>query len=183
MSGKGPFYIAREQFGPNKGEFSWDQYIKWSGLTQLHELVSQDGMLCPTVLPAIKDEYWPHIVNENFMLFYFIDLDYLLTQIAGIPDKNILCVFLNPTVQPTAPPGPMHFTFMGYDLIEADGSISALSNCGGFPKAFSNSELNEVGLLPDLSRAIEVQARLREFYPKEHHANCNVWGIFRADKI
>jgi len=182
VSGKGPFYIAREQFGPNKGG-EWNRYIKWSGLTQLHELVSQDGMLCPTVLPEIKDEYWPHIVREDYMLFYFTDLEYLLKQVSGIAEKNLLCLFLNPTVQPIAPPAAVQFSFLGYDLIEVTGDISALSNCGGFPKAFDNSELNEVGLLSDLIRAREVQARLREFYPKEHHANCDVWAIFRAEGI
>lgn len=179
---RGPFYIATKKLGPHTGE-SWDRYIKWSGLTQLRELVSLDGMICTTVLPEIKDDYWPHIVKENYMLNYFTDLEYLLAQITNIPDKNLLCVFLDPTEQPIAPAGSVKFTFCGYDLIEVNADISALSNCGGFPKAFSNSELNEVGLFSELFRAREVQAKLREFYPKEHHANCYVWAIFRAEGI
>jgi len=182
MTGRGPFYIATKKFGPHAGE-TWDRYVKWSGLTQLWELVSLDGMICTTVLPEIKDDYWPNIVNENYMLNYFTDLGYLLRQIQNVPDKNLLCVFLDPTEQPIAPAGPVQFSLRGYDLIEATGVISALSNCGGFPNAFSNSELNEVGLLSDLARAREVQVRLREFYPKEHHANCDVWAIFRAEGI
>ena len=51
-----PWFIATELFGPWDGD-SWDEYIAWSGLTQLVELVSLDGPLCPTVLPKIKDEY------------------------------------------------------------------------------------------------------------------------------
>jgi hypothetical protein len=184
MSGRGPFYIATKKFGPLAGE-SWAQYIKWSGLTQLRELVSLDGMICTTVLPEIKNDYWPFIVNENYMLYYFTDPEYLLTQIQNVPKKNLLCVFLDPAEQPITPAGPVQFSWRGYDLIEVNGDISALCNCGGFPKAFSNSELNEVGLLSDLGRAREVQARLREFYPKEHHshANCDVWAIFQADGI
>jgi hypothetical protein len=184
MNQRGPFYIAKKRFGPHNGD-RWGGYVKRSGLTQLRELVSLDGMLCPSVLPEIKDDYWPHIVNENYMLNYFTDLEYLLTLITSIPDKNLLCVFLNPTVQPVISTGPVQFSFCGYDHIEVAGDISALSNCGGFPKAFHNSELNDVGLLPDLVRAKEVQARLREFYPKKHHphANCDVWAIFRAEGI
>jgi hypothetical protein len=184
MNGRGPFYIATNRLGPHKGE-EWDRYVKWSGLTQLRELVSLDGMICPHVLAEIEDDFWPHIVRENFMLHYFTDLEYLLKRIADIHDLNLLCVFLNPTEQPIAPSSPVRFSFCGYDLIEVTGDISALSNCGGFPNAFSNSELNEVGLLSDLARAMEVQAGLREFYPPKHHShsNCDVWAIFRAEEI
>ena len=35
-------------------------------------------VLCPTVLPEIKGTYWRHVVNEDFMLNYFLDLDFLL---------------------------------------------------------------------------------------------------------
>lgn len=43
-------------------------------------------MLCPTVLKNIEDDYWPHIVNEDFMLSYFVDLNYLraLTGLSGL---------------------------------------------------------------------------------------------------
>ena len=51
---------------------SWDKYIAFSGLTRLTEVVSLDGLLCPSLLPEIKDDYWPHIVNEDFMLQYFV---------------------------------------------------------------------------------------------------------------
>lgn len=40
-------------------------------------------MLCPTVLPEIKNEYWPYIVNEDFMLNFFVDLEFLLKQISS----------------------------------------------------------------------------------------------------
>jgi hypothetical protein len=57
--------------------------------------------------------------------------------------------------------------------------MSALTNCGGFPNAFANSELSQTGLLLDFHRAFEVQQLLRAQYPDEHHANCHVWAIFR----
>ena len=76
---------------------SWDKYIAFSGLTRLTEVVSLDGLLCPSLLPEIKDDYWPHIVNEDFMLQYFVDFDFLMKQVAGFELKNILCVGRNPT--------------------------------------------------------------------------------------
>ena len=71
-------------------------------------------------------------------------------------------------------------TLEGYDLIDVMGGVSTLSNCGGFPLAFDNGELNRVGLLAALDRAHAVRAALRSNYPDEPHANCDVWAIFRA---
>ncbi len=97
-----PLYIATSRYGPWDGE-NWTEYVKWSGLVQLKELASLDGMLCPTVLAATKDEYWPYIVNEDFMLDYFTDLNFLLNEVSEIVDKNVMCVFKNPIFHPQPP--------------------------------------------------------------------------------
>lgn len=172
-----PLFIATEPFTSKDGE-KWASYISWSGLTQLDEVVSLDGMLCPTLLPEIKDEYWPHIVNENFMLNFFVDFDFLKEQIAGIEKRNVLCVYRDPTAPPEAPDFAK-FEFLGYELSDRESNVSALTNCGGFPDAFANSELSHTGLLLDFHRAVEVQHLLRTRYPEEHHANCRLWAIFR----
>jgi hypothetical protein len=171
-----PWFIATERFDPSDAR--WGKYIAWSSLEQLDEVVSLDGTLCPTVLPNIKPEYWNHIVNENFMLHFFVDLDYLRNETAEIHRKNILCVFRNPTSHPSSQV-PEGFEFVGYDLVGTDSSISALTNCRGFPQAFSNGELSEKGLLGNHERGREVQETLRQQYPNEHHADCHLWAIFR----
>jgi len=173
-----PWFIATRSFTPDEGE-RWNEFVRWSGLTQVQEVVSLDEMLCPTLLPEIKDDYWPYIVNENFMLRYFLDFEFLMTKVGGVERKNVLCVFRNPVERPLAP-SVARFEFLGYDLVDVHGSASALTNCGGFPDVFANSELSRVGLLRELGRAVEVQRRLRSLYPEQHHANCHVWGIFRA---
>ena len=66
-----PWFIATERFGPWDGQ-AWIKYVKWSGLEQLEELVSLDSTLCDTVLPNIKGEYWPYIVNEDYMGHFFV---------------------------------------------------------------------------------------------------------------
>lgn len=171
-----PWYIATETFTPRRGA-EWEKYVEWSGLSQLDEVVSLDSMLCPTILPDIKDEYWPHIVNEDFMLAFFTNLDFLLAQLSGIAERNLLCVYRNPL---TPPPPAAGFEFLGYDLVDIHGDVSALTNCGGFPDVFDNDELSSKGLLISYTRAFQVQAALRAKYPDEHHASCHVWGIFRA---
>jgi hypothetical protein len=172
-----PWFIAKEPFTPRSGD-AWTKYIEWSGLTQLKEVVSLDGLLCPRVLREVKDEYWPHIVNEDCMLAHFIDFDYLMKQVAEIEAKNVLCVFRDPIKQPE-PPSYATFEFLGYDLVDKECAISALTNCGGFPEAFSNTELSSVGLIPEFARAVEVQRLLRSCFPDERHADCHLWAIFR----
>jgi len=176
-----PWFIATETFTPQQGE-GWRSYIAWSGLTQLNEVVSLDSMLCPTLLPEIKDEYWPHIVNENFLLNYFLDLDFLLAQVSGVSERNLLGVVREPEGDSPSLKDP-RFEMIGYDLVEVAGGVSALTNCGGFPKAFRNDELSPKGLLTSHVRALEVQEALLNEYPEEHHATCAVWEVHRATAL
>jgi hypothetical protein len=171
-----PWFIATEPFTPEHEH--WASYIKWSGLHQLTELISLDPMLCPSVLTELKDEYWPHIVNEDLMLDFFVDFDFLCNEVAGVEKKHLLCVFRNPTAAPLAP-AITPFEFLGYDLVDIQHSASALTNCGGFPGDFENAELSRFGLLTDFSRAQELQSKLRTAHPEEPHADCHLWAIFR----
>ena len=173
-----PWFIATEPFRP--GHPQWARFIEWSGLSQLQEVVF-DPILCPTVLPEIKAEYWPHIVNEDFMLNFFVDLQFLLDQIPDATERNLLCVFRNPSTEPPLrAAASLNFEILGYDLVDVQASASALTNCGGFPEIFENSELSSKGLITSYTRAWEVQSELRQRYPDEPHANCHVWAILRA---
>ncbi len=174
-----PWFIATERFTSGDKE-TWEKYVAWSSLGHLDEVVSLDPMLCPTVLPEIKDEYWPYIVNEDFMLNFFVSLEFLLKQVPDIRGLNLLCVYRNPESLPPPCEGAVKFEFLGYDLVDLEGSASALTNCGGFPDVFANSELSPKGLLTSHARAREVQAELRIKHPEEHHADCHVWAISRA---
>lgn len=176
-----PWFIATEQFSPANGE-TWHRYIAWSGLTQLTELVSLDPILCPPTLKDIRHEYWPHIVNEDYMLGYFTDLEFLRSELAGAERTNLLCVIRNPTSEP--PKALVQgFEFVGYDLVDVQNSASALTNCGGFPDVFSNTEICTLGLLTDFNRAAEVQELLRSRHPEEAHAKCHLWAIYLSSQF
>ena len=174
-----PLFIVTKRFGPHDGDV-WRKYIEWSKLTQLDELVSLDGSLCEHVVEEILDEDWAHILNEDCMLHYFTDVDYLLRRCGGAAGRNLLCVFRNPDGHPTPSSSSHGFRFLGCDLIDSRSGPSALTNCDGFPLAFSNNELTAQGLLPSLARAREVQQALVDHYPEEGHARCDVWAVFRA---
>ena len=174
-------YIATRRFGPGAAE--WESYRRWSAL-ELTELVSLDLMLCPSVLEEIITEDWDHIVNQDFMLNYFTNLDYLVRRVGHLHGRNLLAVYRNPEAHPPAPETQRYqFVFEGYDLVEVNGGPSALTNCGGFPEAFSNGELSSHGLLLSLTRANEVRQALRDLYPSEPHAQCDVWAIYRAAPV
>jgi hypothetical protein len=175
----GPLYVVTERFNAGCGD-RWRSYIAWSGLGQVAEIVSLDPMLCPSVLRDVVADDWPHIVNENFMTGYFLDLDYLLRRAGSYKDRNLLCVFRNPESRPQPPAAAMRFEFLGFDLVDVTGAASAITNCGGFPDVFSNDELNSFGLLDSLERAREVQHTLCAKYPGNGHTETHVWAVLRA---
>jgi hypothetical protein len=92
------WFIATERF--DRSDASWQEYIAWSKIPELDEVVSLDSSLYPSVLPDIKPEYWNHIVNEDFMVRFFTDLDFLRSETSNIQRKNLLCVFRNPPTHP-----------------------------------------------------------------------------------
>ena len=177
-----PWFAATERFGPHLKD-AWSKYVEWSGLNQLDEVVSLDAMLNPPLLAEMKAEYWPYFPSGCRMFGLFTDLAFLLGQVPQSSKRNILCVFLNPIEPPKLPQDLARFELLGYDLVEVEGSTSALTNCGGFPGVFSNGELSSKGLLVSHVRAQEVQAKLRASHPEEHHADCDLWAIARAVEL
>jgi hypothetical protein len=173
-------YVAAERFDPTSGD-RWEKYISWSQLTQLREVISLDGILCPTIFQELSAEDWNHNVQEDFKTHLFRDLDYLLGKVARRDGVNVLALMQEPTRAGLDSFVDSRFNFRGFDLIEKGGSISALVNCGGFDKAFSNADLSACGLLTDLSAAQSTERLLRENYPAEPHANCDLWAIWQMN--
>jgi hypothetical protein len=127
------------------------------------------------------DEDWKHIVCEDFRLDYFYDLEYLLKRVRSTKRRNILGLYRNPDVHISSPPAALDFSFLGYDLIEEMTQISALTNCSAFPDAFANNELTSHGLITHFCRAEEVRRLLAQLHPKEPHAQCELYAIWRLN--
>jgi len=171
-------YAAVKRFDPACGE-PWQKFIEWSGLTQLRQVISLDGILCPSIFRELTTEDWQHNVQEDFKTSYFHDLDYVLGKVAGDERVNVLAVIQEPAPAELVAFADPRFVWRGFDLIERSGEVSSLVNCGGFPKAFAGSILSECGLLTDQAKALNVQRLLRENYPEETHADCDVWAIWQ----
>jgi hypothetical protein len=171
-------YSAVQCFDPDSGE-NWQKFIAWSGLKQLREVVSLDGILCPSIFEELTAEDWKHNVQEDFKTHLFFDLDHVLKKVAGNERVNVLALMENPTAEKIASFANPRFVFRGFDLVDEQGGNSSLLNCGGLDKAFSNAELSEFGLIADYQRASDIRQALRENYPEERHAVCNIWAIWQ----
>src|SRR6266498_2370343 len=176
-----PVFVAKRCFDPSAGE-RWARYVAWSGLPQLTELVSLDEILCPTVPEALVAADWEHNVRADYQTSYFRSLEYLRQRVASESRLDILGILQNPLageVERVVLPG---FEFIGFDLLDVHGDVSALTNCGGFDEVFTGTELSERGLLTDLERAYQIQRGLRALSPAQSHTECHVWAIWRLTR-
>lgn len=171
-------YTAIETFDPLCGE-TWVNYLIGSGLHHLQELVSLDCMLCPSVIQELREEDWAHMICEQTYYGLFRDLDYLLERIQTGDRYQIIATIREPTERDILRFTDERFDFKGYDLLDDQTSISALTNCGGFELAFSNEDLSECGLVTEHERAYRIKELLVQHYPEEPHAHCAAWAIWR----
>ncbi len=175
-------FSANRKFDPRCSE-SWTSYIKWSGLHHVHEIVSTDPMLCPSLIESLVEDDWGFNIHGDNRCYFFHDVDYLKNRISyDRLQHNILALTEQPTQTPSAING---FEFCGYDILDSYDSISVLLNCGGFPEVFETSDHNQFGLLDDLDKAMKIAQKIRETCPNEPHCtDCCVWGIARfCDRI
>jgi hypothetical protein len=144
-----PVFVAKRRFDAGAGE-RWARYVAWSGLTQLTELMSLDDILCPTVPETLIAADWEHNVHADYQTSYFRSLEYLRRRVASEAKLNILGALQNPSVgdvERVVLPG---FEFLGFDLLDIHGDVSALTNCGGFTEVFAGRELSARGLLTSI---------------------------------
>lgn len=169
-------YIAVETFIPPQN------YLDWSKLFHVKEVISIDCALCPRVITELMDEDYKYIeqVEGDYV---FTNLNWLLSRVEYIDDKQILALIREPESDCSNDNFDNRFIFYGYDLVENDTGISALLNCGGFDKVFCPSDLTQYGLICEYNKAKEVQLKLKEEYPEESHADCVIWAIWRMEVL
>ncbi len=180
-------FTARRTFDRtnNEDEMSWDKYIEWSKLTHLTELVSLDGLLNEILVePDYHDaDDWNfiHVINQ-YQTGFFTTPDYIFKRLKSKGNFNLLTVVLEPD-RDCKDIKIDEYEFVGYDLLDQDFGVSALTNCGGFNETFLPSDLNNKGLIDDYTKAYDIKKRLLENNPEEHHADTNVIAIWRHKTI
>ena len=179
------YYTALKTYdSDNKTGFSWDEYLTYSEIAHLTELVSLDGIL--NGLAFIPDldssQAWNNIVTEEGMvMFYFNTLEYVLEKVKDLEFFNLLAVIKEPNNEKADLKN--NYDFIGYDLVEIGGDVSALTNCGGFDETFIPSELNTYGLISEYDKAKRIQIELPINNPEEQHVKCYLYEVWRHKTI
>lgn len=180
------WYTATETYNKDYEDgSSWAKYIEFSKLTHLTELVSLDSMLNGLIVEPDRGENgdWDFIVTDNlYETGLFNSLDYVIKKIEDKKRFNLLIVVKEPTEKCEKITIP-DFEFIGYELLDRDYSTSALSNCGGFDETFKPTDLNQLGLIDSFEKAYDIRDRLLKNNPGEHHADCNVFALWRHKEI
>ena len=93
--------------------------------------------------------------------------------------QQIIAVILRPNLEPIEYMETRGFTFCGYDLVEEETLISAITDYGGGFDSIPYEKLTEYGLLPTYKDAVLAQLALVEEAPDESHAHCVVCEVWR----
>lgn len=168
-------YVAVETFFPTNA------YKEWSKLFHIKQVVSLDCALCPSILvEEVKDNY-RYLQESDFYNDVLNDLNLLLDKVKGKKDIQILAVLRNPKSDCVNIFKDTRFRLYGYDLLEDFTRISALTNCGGFNKAFLPKDITEYGLIKEFDKAKQIQLLLANEYPNEEHAECSLWAVWKME--
>lgn len=170
------WYIAVQSFSPAHKD--WQQYIEQSGLKSVKEIISLDQVLCPPAIRKFEAEDWKHNVQDHFFNDYFLDLEYLSRRVASLSNIHMLAVLKNPEFEVRDAFNHLNFRFLGYDLTDHYGSVSALTNCGPLPLAFHSRDLSSHGLIYTYKRAAEVKQALQKYYVEEFEKTL-MWAIWQ----
>lgn len=178
-----PYFALRETFGPFYGNGdAWNSYKAWSKLHHLKEVVSLDTILNGDLIDTdtLSDSEWENVMSDDdkIILPLYSNFDFVLIKSKLYSRSNLLSVVIEPEAD-CRHIEQSGFEFVGYDLLDKDYNISALTNCGGFDESFLPDDLNDFGLIDDFEKAYSTQEKLFENNPGEHHADTNVIAIWR----
>ncbi|RPE10004.1 hypothetical protein EGT74_20250 [Chitinophaga lutea] len=180
-------YTARGIYDPtcDSEGLAWREYVEWSKLTHLTELVSVDYSLNEILVEPDRDnaEDWEFVFTVNYReTSFFRSSEYVFRRMKARTRFNLLAIVIEPGRECRDIPLD-GYEFMGYDLLDQYFETSALSNCGGFEETFSRADLNAKGLIADFTSAKDIQKRLFENNPGEDHADTNIIAIWRHATI
>lgn len=94
--------------------------------------------------------------------------------------NQLLAIIVRPEVEPNYRlEQAQKFEFCGYDLVDISVCISAITNCGAEFNSIDYTALNQYGLISSYREAVNTQLDLREEYPEDSHAYCEIVEIWR----
>jgi hypothetical protein len=156
----------------------WQKYLSWYGHENIEEVVTLDQILCPNLVERLNDEDWNHNVQADYRTYFFRNVEYLIKRVSYIPANHQILLLTETPTQPMVPTNG--YEIIGYDIVDVFCSTSVITNCGGFASVFGRQDLNQFGIVSDLTNANRIASELRRSYAFDQHcSNCIVWGIQR----
>lgn len=160
-----------------RGKF-FEGYLNFAGLDQREEIITLDGMLCPSIF-EIDDEGWNYLHNNICISDLYSDAAYTSKRMEGRDDANLLAVVLEPQVNKSAKELIQNGKFIGYDIMDVDWGISILTNCG-CNKVMGSVGRNNYGLVDDFELTYSLRDENARVYEGESHSDgyvCEIWKI------
>jgi len=174
-------YRISEKYDQNQGE-NWDKYIIWKNCS-CKRIISLDTSLCPSVIDVLSDEDWTHKVYPDIFFDAFDSILWINRKVPSKTHNHQILAVQKFDVDNQIQDILLGFRFIGYDMIENETMISAITNCIHFDLAYSSDDLNEFGLISEANMVKEISLRLVKYYPDESHANVSAWAIWeKLDK-
>ena len=123
-------------------------------------------------------EDWQHNIQQNNYLFWFSDWHYLRQRQSWESDtQQVIAIWEAPLTRQSP---PEYFQHCGFDIVDRDGEISVLTNCGGFPDLYTFEDVNQFGLLDNLNQTQTIVNNLHQKYGDDYHCReCQIWQVAR----
>src|ERR1017187_3498230 len=111
------YYTAIERFDRDSSDL-WVGYTRWLGRTDLKLLVTLDSLLCPPVVHPESADDWQFVAQEEFMLDFFTDLDFVLRRVSGHRPSVVVAVARDPSAADVSDFPHPDFELAGFDVVD-----------------------------------------------------------------
>jgi len=175
---------GREVFGPacNRADLSWGEFVAWSGLTQLEELVSLDPYF-NVPINGLQATY--HTLGDLMEGVGTLtrELSAGLTSALDFPQSfNLLATVVHQSTDEEVL-SEADFEFLGYDIVHQSAGHSILVQLGWLAGAAFSVDVNRYGLLRDKASADIMLSAFRENYPEMGLAQGSMAAVWRHKTI
>lgn len=171
---------GREVFGPacTRADLSWGEFVAWSGLNKLEELVSLDPYYNVPIndLQAVYESSEDLLEGvSNLTREMMADKN---TEFGFSQGFNLLATIVHPTIEGTVLTAG-DFEFIGYDIVHKSAGHSLLVQLGWLTGTTFLAEVNRFGLLEDSASANLMLASFKENYPEMGLVEGSVAAVWR----
>ncbi|WP_209330823.1 hypothetical protein [Lunatimonas salinarum] len=175
---------GREVFGPTSSRegLSWGEFVTWTGLNQVEELVSLDSFYNGPIegLQGVYDTQSDLVGKINDFVHEMVEEK---MQHTGLPSEFSLLAILIYPLTDDLEVLEGDFEFIGYDIVHQSAGHSVLVQLGWMAGMAFHSEVNRYGLLESAQSASLLLASIRNSFPEMEMVDGSVAAVWRHRTI